>query len=215
MLKYFLLQHVNPLLLMQMKENHLSNDTMSMIQQIKNFAASIKIGNISAFKHFLKTNRMLVTKPAAKTSAEDKNLEGDSTLAIELSSDEEATQPTEKQLSKIKQFVEVLTEAEKPTALLNLIQHLLCGNSKYSKSKVLVFATLSNVDMLYDYLNKYGRESTVAFPTVLTIPEGVKDEVRCQILSLFQHGILLISPYNFLNKMNQTGELTDFMCTVF
>jgi hypothetical protein len=219
-----------------------------MTQQIKNFAASIKIGNIKAFGIFLQTNRKLLTKSAASPNKVDKKLGSTrqpvrfsinkkvkTTLAIELSSDEEATQPpekqptekqptekqptemqptekqpTEKQLSKIMQFVEVLTEDEKPTALLNLIQDLLCGNSKYSKSKVLVFATLSNVDMLYDYLNKYGRESTVPFPTVFTIPEGVKDEVRSQILSLFQHGILLISPYNFLNKMNQTGELIDY-----
>jgi hypothetical protein len=183
-------------------------------------AKQMRTGNVLEFILFLKNTQQLKC-PEEITHLESrkklKKLEPEPEIIfdtiIDLTHQEDETpepevEIVEQQLQRtVAQFVEVLVNVEKPIVLLHLINNLFCDGKKYARSKVLVFATLPHIDKLYDYLNTNGKQMNKKFPKIFTIPEGATAAVRERLLSLYKHGILLISPYNFVDTMHQTSEL--------
>jgi hypothetical protein len=181
-------------------------------------AKQMKTGNVLAFSSLLKNTQHLKCPEESvhleirrkpKQSVTERET---STPVIDLTHQEDKTPERDVEIVDTKpravaQFVEVLGDDEKPDALMHLINHLFCDDKKYAHSKVLVFATLQHIDMLYNYLNSHGKQLNKNFPEIFTIPEGATASVRKRLIDLFKHGILLISPYNFNDTAQQTGEL--------
>jgi superfamily II DNA/RNA helicase len=107
--------------------------------------------------------------------------------------------------SHIHQFVEVLTDDEKPETLLRLIKKLFCDDFTFSMSKMLVFTTDTNVLMLQDYLEAQFSSLAAISPQILVLREDCTKLDRKNIINAFHSGILLLGEFSFADTQNKTG----------
>jgi hypothetical protein len=111
-----------------------------------------------------------------------------------------------KTVPKIHHFVEVLLKENKKQTLLDFILNHLGGNDSIVDIKILIFATLENVTILAQYLRDNIQLSLKKRFPVFNMPPNSPKSFRNNLLRSFEHGILILSSFDFNDVNQSTGK---------
>jgi hypothetical protein len=111
-----------------------------------------------------------------------------------------------KPVPKIHHFVEVLLKENKKQKLLDFILNHLGGNDSIVDIKILIFATLENVMILAQYLRDNIQLSLKKRFPVFNMPPNSPKSFRNNLLRSFEHGILILSSFDFSDVNQRAGK---------